>query len=170
MALRIYEPRGNEGCSSLQTIPLPRSISGLESELASSVTKQAGLEKQPQRPPAEVRPISPSITQPDITTRRVKAPDRSLLSGLVMLGQDGKNPILNKPERCFPPLPRGPITRLGHQNCHDWVKTKAEKKNPAFQAKEKQVIKPWERRVGRRVTRKSLWAEQGESQGESGSG
>ena len=55
---------------------------------------------------------------------------------------------------------------LGYQHSHDWAKTKAEKGSPAFQVTEKPVVKPWERKVGKTVARKSLSAGQAESQGE----
>lgn len=52
----MYEPRGDEGYNSLQEMPLPGSISGMESELASSETEQVAFVAP--EAPAEVRPKS----------------------------------------------------------------------------------------------------------------
>lgn len=72
----MYEARGDEGYKSLQKTPPPGSICGMESERASSVTGHAGLDKQaslPPEAPAEVRPQSLSVTQPDFPSKRGKA-------------------------------------------------------------------------------------------------
>ena len=69
----------------------------------------------------------------------------SLRTGLA--GPEWNKSIPKQARGVFPSLPSGHLTMLGYQNSHDWAKTKAEKKCPALQVKEKQVIKPWERRL-----------------------
>ena len=90
----------------------------------------------------------------------------SLRAGLA--GPGWNKSIPKQARGVFPPIPRGHVTMLGYQNSHDWAKTKAEKES-SLSGQGKASDKALREEVGRRVTRKSLWAGQVESQGESGS-
>lgn len=154
LAVRMYEPRGDEGYSCLQKMPVPGSISGLESELSSSVTRQAGLDKQPllpQRPPQRSGPdpqVSCSLALPPAEWGQSQGHQVGPLSGLDRLGQDVTHPFPSRPEGCFPNVPRGKVTRVSHQNSHDQAKGKVGKENPTFQIKDKQVKMSSGRRAG----------------------
>lgn len=134
----MYEPRGNEGYNSLQEMPLPGSISGIESESASSVTGELDwtsgfcCPRGPCRGQAQIPKCQPAWFSHQESEGTARATRWITYHRAEQAWQHVIHPFPSRSKGCFPHVPRGNVTRVGHQNTHDQSQGQGGEREPSL--------------------------------------